>query len=174
MTEKKKEQTTPIGAAKWAHVQEPKAAFDDKGEPKYMIDVCFDAADPAWKEWAGAVMAKVRSEKLKVSPIKEEKNEADEPTGRYFVTFKTGAKYKPDVCDKYGKPFTGLIGNGSKVRIAYIENQYKGFGGGLNFYLNAIQVLELVEYQARSAKSHGFEVEAEPEMAKDESEQLPF
>ena len=45
-TEKLQRMKTPIGEAKWAHLQKPKAAFVDKngrvkGEPKYQLDVVF-------------------------------------------------------------------------------------------------------------------------------------
>ncbi len=174
---KKERLTTPIGEAKWAHIQQPKAAFTDergvtKGEPKYQIDVIFSPDDPQWKEWSAKVMAQVRSlpqQKDKKTdqivpkqiPIKKELNEDNLPTGRYYCTFKTGAAFKPGVFDKFGQiiPETKLIGNGSKVRVNYTENVFDGFGGGVNFYLNAVQVVELVEYKSQTAEGYGFEVE---------------
>ena len=188
---KKERLITPIGEAKWAHVQQPKAPFVDergqsKGEPKYQIDVVFEERDPAWKAWAGAVMEKIKALPVqknkstgepipKQAAIKRELDEDDKPTGRWFATFKTGATFKPGLFDKFGKPLpeTCLVGNGSKVRVCYSENTYDAFGGGLNFYLNAVQVIELVEYKPATAEGYGFEVEKEP-IADFPQEEPPF
>jgi len=189
MSEKKERMITPVGEARWAHVHTPKAAFVEngvpKGAPKYQVDVYFDSADPEWAAWAKDVMTKLRTlpEQTdkhsgnvvnKQTPIKKEFNENNEATGKFYVTFKTSDKYKPGVFDKYGQPISEsiLIGNESKIKVNYSENTYSAFGGGINFYLNAIQVIELVEYQAKSAEAYGFEVEEAPEMV--EEGDIPF
>jgi hypothetical protein len=189
-SEKRERKTTPVGEAKWANIHNPKAAFVDehgnkKGDPKYQIDVVFSKDDPMWASWAKAVMEKLRampeqSDKKtgtalqKQTPIKYELDENDQPTGRFYVTFKTSDKFKPGVFDLYGKviPETTLIGNGSKVRISYIENVYPGFGGGINFYLNAVQVVNLIEYKPQNAEAYGFPVEPQDDNAQDEK--IPF
>ena len=190
MSEKKERKTTPVGEAKWAHIHSPKAAFVDergnkKGDPKYQIDVVFSKDDPMWAPWAKAVMENLRAmpEQIdkkagatlqKQTPIKRELDENDQPTGRFYVTFKTSDKFKPGVFDQYGKviPETILIGNGSKVRVSYIENTYQGFGGGINFYLNAVQVVNLVEYKSQNAESFGFPVESQGDSERDDD--VPF
>jgi hypothetical protein len=170
MSEKKQRYITPVGDAKWAWVHKPKAPYQgdaDKGS-KFMIDVVFDPKDPAWSKWGAefraAAEALAKGAKL---PIKREVDENEQPTGRLFMTFKTGEKYPPGVFDKYGKtiPESVMVGNGSKVRIAYTMNYYEGFGGGINLYLSAVQVIELVEYKGRSADAYGFEVETAPASA---------
>lgn len=180
MSEKKARLVTPIGEAKWAHVQQPKAGFDNKGTPKYMIDVVFNKDSPEWAAWAKGVMErfkalpeqidkKTREKIQKKSPIKHELDENDQPTGRFYVTFKTNDKFKPGVFDSFGKPIEKLVGNGSLVRVNYCENIFDGFGGGINFYLNAVQVVALVEYGAPNAEAFGFPVEAAPA-----EEEIPF
>ncbi len=177
MAEKMKRLLTPVGFAKWAHVHTPKAPFQEKdgkakGDPKYMIDVCFSANDPEWITWAGALKAAIMalpaqtdkhtgSPIAKQMPIKRELDIDEQPTGRYYVTFKTGEKFKPPVFDRFGIaiPESILIGNESKVRVAYSPAEYLAFGGGIALYLNAVQVIELVEYRASTADAYGFEVE---------------
>jgi len=181
MKEKKERKVTPVGEAKWAHVHEPKAPYRGangiaKGDPKYQIDVVFDINGPEWGPWAQDIKAKLQAlpqqinkktgePMRKQTPIKRELDENDEPTGRLYATFKTSAKFKLGVFDEYGRvlPPDKLVGNGSKVRVSYTENQYDGFGGGINFYLNAVQVVDLVEYQAQTASSFGFETKEAPE-----------
>jgi hypothetical protein len=180
MAEKKPRLVTPVGEAKWAHVFTPKAPFKgdaSKGE-KYMIDVVFDPAEPKWKEWAGELKKAIEAlppqvdkatgaVKAKQMPIKRELDRDDKPTGRFFVTFKTGAQFKPGVFDRYGMPLPegSSVGNGSKVRVSYMTAEYKEFGGGIALYLNAVQVLELVEYKSHDAKGFGFDVEEPPQQA---------
>jgi hypothetical protein len=178
---KKQKLVTPIGEAMWAHVHQPKPPFVDergqtKGEPKYQLDVVFDPKEPAWAQFANSIREQLKAlpqqpdkrtgEAMpKQSPIKRELDNEDKPTGRLVATFKTGTTFKPGVFDRYGQPIpeTTLVGNGSKVKVSYTPNTYEGFGGGINFYLNAVQVMELVEYQKQSASAYGFETEALPE-----------
>ncbi len=176
MSDKKVRLLTPVGFAKWAHIHTPKEGFTDKdgrpkGEPKYMIDVCFTPDDTEWKTWAGNLQNAIKAlptqtDKHTGEPIKKQvsiKRELDideKPTGRFYVTFKTGAKFKPAVFDKFGVPIPDnvLVGNESKVRIAYVPSEYAAFGGGIALYLNAVQVLELVEYRPQNAEGYGFDV----------------
>jgi hypothetical protein len=185
MAEKKARLLTPVGFAKWAYVHTPKAAFTEKdgkpkGDPKYMIDVCFAPDDPAWKAWASSLTASIKALPVqtdkhtgdpikKQMPLKRELDIDDQPTGRYYVTFKTGDRFKPGVFDKFGVPIpdTVLIGNESKVRVSYTPSEYSAFGGGIALYLNAVQVLELVEYKSQNAAAYGFDVEPLPTESQD-------
>lgn len=173
--EKKERKVTPIGEAKWAHLITPKAPYQGKGDPKYQIDVVFSVEDEAWAKWAKDLQDAIKAlpvqvnkktgEKLpKQTPIKKEFNQHDEPTGRFYVTFKTSDKFKPGVFDIYGKKLDDAkVGNGSKVRVSYIESEYESFGGGIALYLNAVQVVSLVEFASGSAASYGFDTETPPE-----------
>lgn len=168
---KRERMVTPIGEAKWAHLHIPKPPYKGGGNPKYQIDVYFNKDDPEWSAWAKDVMDKIRllpdqvdrrtGQKIpKQISIKRELDENDQPTNRFYVTFKTSAKFKPMVFDSEGNRLDEniLVGNGSKVKVSYVENVYSEFGGGLNFYLNAVQVFDLVEYKAQGAESYGFGV----------------
>ena len=53
------------------------------------------------------------------------------------------------VVDSSNKRFTGLIGNGSKVNVKVGVGHYNFQGRkGVNAYLNAIQIVELVEFKS--------------------------
>lgn len=192
MTEKKERKMTPVGEAKWAHIHTPKAPFKDdrgntKGEPKYQIDIIFNKGDKEWDSWAAAVMTKLRAVVQqydkntgqpipKQTPIKRELDESDQPTGRYYITLKTSDRFKPGVFDVYGRPVpeTVLVGNGSLVRASYTENEYVAFGGGINFYLNAVQVVKLVEYKSQNAEAYGFPVEPMSDAPFDTTPDMPW
>lgn len=165
MADNKKIQfTTPVGAAMWAHLNKPRAYQEngrDQGPPKFSIDVAFDQNDPAWKEFIAKIKTVTGTKKL---PFKFETDENDQKTGRIYASYRTGEKFRPSMFDKYGKKMEEnvLLGNGTKVRVNFGLNEYSGFGGGINFYLNAVQVIDLIEYQSRDAKGYGFEAEPEP------------
>lgn len=151
---------SPLGEAKWAHVHEAKPPFEGQGEGKYQVDVVFEKGND-WDELGAKVAGIVKDNGYKNMPIKKEKDKSGEETGRFFITFKTGEQYPPKVFDKTGQiiPPDIKIGNGSTVRVNYALNEYPGFGGGVNFYFNAIQVVDLVEYSGGSATDYGFPVE---------------
>jgi len=194
MVEKRVRQVTPLGEAKWAHVHTPKPPFVDEsgkiqGTPKYQIDLLFNKEDKPWAEWAEKVMGKMRALPSQIdkrtgdalpkqSPIKRELDETDQPTGRFYVTFKTSEKFKPGIFDRFGAPIpeTVLVGNGSTARVSYSENIYSAFGGGINFYLNAVQVQDLVEYKSQTADSYGFPVEENDDngAAVEDDDDVPF
>ncbi len=186
---------TPIGEARWAHVHKPKDGYKDpqtgqQGPPKFQIDVYFNPTDPLWKPWFDDLMKQFAALPLKKDkdgdpikkqkPLKRELDENDKPTGRVYATFKTGEDFRPGVFDKYKQviPETVLIGNGSKVRVNYSPSTFEGFGGGINFYLNAVQVMELVEYQAKTADAYGFDGEEPPTQGDDgpppSDDNIPF
>jgi hypothetical protein len=81
----------------------------------------------------------------------------------------------PTVVDSQGNPFTGLIGNGSRVRLygkAFNWN-FKGKSGtGLG--LNTVQVIDLVEFNNLDKVEGGFvantEVPFDTDAANDDSE----
>jgi hypothetical protein len=190
MNEKEK-RITPTGKAKWAHLVTPKqTVIDGKsvGDPKYQIDVVFDPKDPEWVKWLEDLTGKLKvlpvqidkrtGEPLKKrNPIKRELDSTDEPTGKYYITFRTSDKFKPPIFDTYGREIKASVGNGSKVKVAYTENTYVAFGGGISLYLNAVQVIELVEFVPRSAQFYGFDVEPLPEeelLVSSDSELNPF
>ncbi len=180
--EKKKERLlSPVGAARYASVITPhvyKEGGQPKGDPYYTIDVLFKKDDPLWAPWAEAIVKRVRSlpdiwdnkaippVKLpKRYPIKNVLDAEDKPTGELCVTFTSPLQYKPDVFDKYGRPVPGMvkIGNGSKVQVAYTPSEHGRGGGGLKLFLNAVFVIELLEFNSNTAESYGFKVEKIPE-----------
>lgn len=80
------------------------------------------------------------------------------------ITTKSGETIKRTVpvFDSKGKPIDVTIGNGSVVRVAFQIVPYwkSSTNNGLSLYLDAVQVIELVEYNGgASADAFGFEVE---------------
>lgn len=113
------------------------------------------------------------------------------PDGDTYFKFKTKSTYTTKagdilnrvipIYDSQGKPLPKNtdVGHGSIVKVAYTIHPYYKTKTikGLTLYLNAVQVLELVEKGERDAGSYGFGAEEGGYVAPDEvvdEEKLPF
>lgn len=159
--------TTPIGVARFPKISQPDTT-GEYADNKFKTDVVYSDEDlKALKakivEFAAKELPDVKNPDL---PIKEYK---DKETGEVttFVRFKSNRK--PLIIDaKRNKvPDDVTIGGGSRIRVGGTLNAYKKGGNkGVNIYLNAVQVIELV--QGMSAKDFeeyegddAYEVEAD-------------
>jgi len=136
--EKAKVLFTPKGTAKYPWLFKPDTRFDEEGV--YHMGLLLDPKDPE----VATFLASIKKEtggKGKV-PFKRE-----EDSDMVCVKFKSG--YPPTVVDaaKNAVPPTTRIGNGSIVKVAYTVNHYKGFGGGVNLYLQGVQLIGLTEFK---------------------------
>lgn len=149
---KKEKFITPVGIAVWPKLDEVDVyqPVDKKGRPngaekrRYITRIKFSDTDLATvqaylKQKAAELLPDAENAKL---PIKKDKK-----TGELSLEATSGEKYRPAVFDaKNNKIPGGLpIGGGSKIRLDLSINAYEGFGGGVNLYINAVQVLDLVE-----------------------------
>ena len=131
------------GKAMWAAVQYPNTTF----EPTYCIDLVVD---------------KKTAELLKKEGLKIKEKDGD-----LLVKFKRkvvradGQKNKPPiVVDAQKKPFDGLIGNGSDVKVQFRTYTYNNrFGEGTGADLQAVQILKLVEFGGATGDGVEFDVE---------------
>jgi hypothetical protein len=137
-------------------------------------------AKAGYEEITKAVKPAERKDYVYVSPFKPDKDANGKETGNVLVNFKTKAKYKsaktgewvpltPKIFDAQGKLLQGKlpsIGNGT---IARVNGSYKSLAMKnedkrkkecwyevyFSLYLNAVQIVKLVEFAA-SADSFGF------------------
>lgn len=176
---KRKLMTTPKGKAFYPHVNEPDKKFDALG--KYTCDILVDAdemgdfqarcADMYEEEYA-KVCAELKEKGKKKMPKKAdlpiEPSEEDEATfllkcrrPAKVISKRDGKEYTFDVklFDAKGQPTTASLGSGSVVKCS-VEPYFwtsSALGFGMSLRLQAVQVLELVEYQGgNNAGSFGF------------------
>jgi hypothetical protein len=71
----------------------------------------------------------------------------DKKTDELWLVATSGEKYQPLIVDAKNRkmPNSKVIGGGSKITPSVTVNAYDGFGGGINLYLNAVQVIDLKE-----------------------------
>jgi hypothetical protein len=145
------------GQAYWAHVIAPNTKFNPDGE--WSIEICnLNAKNKKVAEADGLTI----------------KNKGDERGD--FVTLKQYARSKDGSfrpmtvkdSERNVFPSSKRIGNGSTVNASYFPKPYTQYGGGVKGYLNAVQVVDLVEYNVDE-----FDV-VEGGYVNNEAEEIPF
>ena len=123
------------GQAYWAHVIAPNTKFNPDGE--WSIEICnLNAKNKKVAEADGLTI----------------KNKGDERGD--FVTLKQYARSKDGSfrpmtvkdSERNVFPSSKRIGNGSSVNASYFPKPYTQYGGGVKGYLNAVQVVDLIEF----------------------------
>lgn len=152
---------TPEDAQKLLH------KLDDEIErAKEFAEDKFENLKPATKKKLGSMRFN--------TPGEEEFDRDGNPTGRIKFNFRTGAFYenrkgekmqrKIAVFDTMAQPvhLKEEPGNGTVAKISFTCSPYfvEGTGvGGLTLWLNAVQIIKLVEQGERTAESYGFAAE---------------
>jgi hypothetical protein len=115
-----------------------------KGEPKvnYITNIrCSDAEHKRVK----AILEEALSGSDFDNPTLPIKKNKEDKTLSFLA--KSGKDFKPPAFDARNRrlPDDVAVGGGTKAKVNCTVNVYDGFGGGINLYINALQVLELVE-----------------------------
>lgn len=183
MAKKKKNPITPVAPCLYPFLKKPDTRWKKEGE--YKVSLVFDQDDDfvakvekkAKKEFAlkKKDMKPADAKKVEfVSPVKVEVDENDKETGNVILGFKSNAQFtdkktdevvkvKMKIFDAQGKAIEDIpnIGNGSKLSVAFkaIGSVIKDRKGNIDFYLslwmNAVQLVELIEYNP-DGSSYGF------------------
>jgi hypothetical protein len=145
---------TPRGVARWPFLTKPYTQFKAEGEYKVTLEL--DPATEGVKELIAKCDKAVASMKAKNKPYTFD----DE---KKVYSFKFSSKYPPQIFDSHGVKVAGdlSIGSGTTMVCAVEAKPYDGFGGGLKFYLKAVQIIDLVEYSGSTADDFGFTAEEE-------------
>ena len=161
--DEKKRLVSPEGTVLYAHVDKPDTRFNKEGS--YTLDL---ACDPNENKQLEEFCSEIRALKPeKAENVPWSMNEENQ------LVIKFKSSYAPKMFDTNNNEIEvgeSKLGRGSKVKVSCVPNVYDAFGGGVNLYLNAVQILELVPYGG-SAKDFGFE---EQEESQDEETVSPF
>lgn len=156
---KKIKKVLPVATFVWPKLNEVDVyqPVDKKGRPsgaekrRFVVNLKFNDDDHrAVDKWLDEVMADAGVEDGK-KPWRKDKK-----TGEMTLVATSGEQYRPTVYDaaKQEIPVTTKIGGGTKGKVFVTVNPYTGFGGGINLYINFVQIIDL-----KVAKK--FQVEAE-------------
>ena len=165
---KQEKMLSPVGEVKFVSLDKPDtklAKSEDEG--KYRVSLVLDPKDAGHKKFL-AKLKKLAEEKHPKGrkPYKEDKDRDGVETGKILVSFQS--TYKPKVFDKYGQdiPEDVVVGNGSVCQMCFVPAYYEvTVNKGMTLYIQAVKVIELVEFGGRTAEDFGFDVEEAPEDA---------
>ena len=169
---------TPEGIAIYPRLNQPDTKFDPNGT--FSVNLRLNAEDGA--ELVKKLEARLdafHSEEVKrlrkptlrkaALPYNVVVNDDGVETGEYDFKFKmkhnvttrTGKSWtqRPKIVDAQLKGFVGpIIGSGSKLVVQYAPQTYytPTMGCGVTLRLNAVQVIELKEYESKGGSNFGF------------------
>jgi len=180
--QQKKTMTTPKAPCKWPWLSRPNTKFKEEGE--YSVTLLFKEDDPfiakltemaeqAFEEATAAMKPAMAKRATLVLPCKPEMDAEGEETGMLEVRFKTNAsridkktqkviKMKPRVFDAKNQMVKAdlAIGNDSILNVNFspVPQVVRG-KVYLSLYLNAVRVVELVEFSPDGSAMFGEEEE---------------
>lgn len=154
---------SPVGLGEYVFIKNPYTQHDPDGE--FKANLIVDPDDGGVTEFLTEIKAASNGGHLPYT-----KN--DDGT----VTVKFKSKYRPKVADAHGHYYdeedVPMVGNGSKIRIAYNMKPWE-FGGknGVKLYLQGVQILDLIPYEGSMFDAEEG-AESEPEPTPDDD--MPF
>jgi hypothetical protein len=151
---------TPKGTAQYPWLTKPDTKFSEEGVFKVSLAVPEGEAKAFAKAIQDAFVAEYGQQKLAKAHMPFKKDDS----GNIVFNFKS--KLKPRLYDSAGKPITGdvSVGGGSIVKVSGAFGPYnKGANTGVALYLNAVQIINLVEFSSSpfGAEQGGFVAAAE-------------
>lgn len=160
---------TPKAKCLWACLQRPNISKTGEYKDAYQISLILDPKKPEHKELLikveglhGESGGKAKRGESK-HPIKIIRDKEGKKTGLYEVKFISYFVDSPiDTFDaKTNKILreNNFIANESLVKVNWSYGFYKQGGGGVSLYLNAVQVIDLIEWEGRNAEDYGIESE---------------
>ncbi|MDY0214968.1 MAG: hypothetical protein RBS24_05635 [Bacilli bacterium] len=186
-TKKRTRYTTPVGEAKWPHITKPDYKYKDAGE--YHTKLRIGKED--FEENLKGVIDEIYNDAVKRAKADNAKNKKkppkvldtpyylDEETNEYEVSFKSKYSWVDKVTKEVKTRDIPIfnsagaiiknrdlkVGNGTTMRVSFVIDPFHtALGVGVSLKLEAVKILNLVEYGA-NADSYGF--------GEDESDSYP-
>jgi hypothetical protein len=163
--------TTPKGTAVYPSLTKPDTRYNPEGVYKTGLSLSGKDADTLVEQIKDVFKEEFGSKKdIKTAQLPFKVNE----DGTTTFNFKT--KNAPKLFDSKGNPIRNAselnIGGGSTIRVQGAAQAYnKGGKVGVTVYLNAVQIVNLVEYTGNpfGVEEGGFEAAAEEKFADESS-----
>jgi hypothetical protein len=142
---------TPAGTLSWPWISKPDTRYVAEGVYKTSFILNDVESKPLMTACEEAFVAEYGAAKLKKAnmPFDDELDANGNPTGNIIFKFKS--KRQPKLYDSKGKVIAKVlqVASGTTAKIATALNPYAtGVNTGVSLYLNDIQILELVEFNA--------------------------
>ena len=162
--------TSPKGAAMWPWLSKPDTRYDAEG--KYKSDLIVKKEDAKeFVELAKQVFIEEFGEKS-LSKAKWPYMNDDEAGG---LKIRAKSSKKPMLVDAKGNVIKGdlAVGNGSTIKLAGVLTSYSAGGNiGVTAYLNAVQIIDLVEFGGSQFEEEDGYVHENTESTSDTTEEF--
>ena len=162
--------TSPKGTAMWPWLSKPDTRYDAEG--KYKSDLIVKKEDAKeFVELAKQIFIEEFGEKS-LSKAKWPYMNDDEAGG---LKIRAKSSKKPMLVDAKGNVIKGdlAVGNGSTIKLAGILNTYSAGGNiGVTAYLNAVQIIDLVEFGGSQFEEEDGYVHENTESTSDTTEEF--
>lgn len=180
--------TTPVGIARYPHLNRPDTKFDDVGVFKVNLEMSTEDAEPFLKqiealfaEYLPAKLAEINNRLVmeglpKKTKLKHHAAPWEENDGMTQLKLKVKAMGKTKAGEEYsrqpklfaadGQPLEANIGGGSKLKVAVVPYFWytASLGAGITLQPKAVQVLDLVTWgDGGGASAYGFDVVEAPQ-----------
>lgn len=184
--------TSPAAIALWPKLNQPNTKFNEAGEYEATIvldpknaehEAFMSLLDTMYSDAVDAMATEHKKPKIKKadSPVRPLTDKDGNDLGQFKVKFKLAAsgetkdgrkfERKPALFGTDGRPFSGVIGHNSEIRVAFRPSAYfvPSVGAGLSLRLEAVQVLRASD-GSRNFNDYGFTATAsEPEAVETEA-----
>jgi len=162
---------TPRGTLIWPKLITPSTKFDEKGRFETVISLDPGAAQDLIAELDKILDAQATITSSEKRPFFKDEidKETGKPTGNIRMSFSTGAKGKSRngeeftrkiaLFDARGKPISGIepwTGTLAKVSFKVKPTEPREGKVGLRLYLDAVQILQLVQAPEQNGERFGF------------------
>jgi len=171
--------TTPVGIARYPHLNRPDTKFDEIGKYKVDLEMTDEEAAPfiaqldeIFAPYLAAKKTELRKPNVKIADMPWVSSDGMtqlklrvNPTGTNKKTGETWSR-QPTLFNLKGEIITDNIGGGSRLKVAVIPYCWyvATKGVGITLQPKAVQVLDLVTWgSGTSAESYGFDVVEAPQ-----------
>lgn len=155
--------TTPKGAASYPSLTRPDTRYNAEGVYKTGLVLKGKDAEGLISQIKEIYVEEFGAKKLTAAAQLPYKTNDDETT-----TFNFKTKTAPKLFDSKGNPIKDVadlkVGSGSTIKVACAAKAYNAGGKtGVTMYLNAVQIIDLVEFSGSpfGAEEGGFEAAAQ-------------
>jgi len=166
--------TTPVGIARYPHLNRPDKKFSEVGNYKVNLEMSSEDAEPFIKqiealfgEFVAEKKRELKKDKLKLHAAPWEENDGQvqlKLNVKAIGKNKEGEEFSraPKLFNAAGEVINDNIGGGSKLKVAVVPYCWytASLGAGITLQPKAVQVLDLVTWgDGGSAVSYGFDVQ---------------
>jgi len=174
--------TTPVGIARYPHLNRPDTKYKEEGEYKVNLEMSSEDAESFIKqietifgEFLSEKKRELKKDKLKLHDAPWQENDGQtilklrvKAIGKSKKTGETFSR-TPKLFNASGEEITDNIGGGSKLKVAVVPYCWytASLGAGITLQPKAVQVLDLVTWgDGGTAESYGFDVSEATSSAK--------